>query len=185
MENKRADEKHSLSGISSCPKICPLKEIFEAICRQRWRGQISEQESSHAGQPRPQWMDWVRFTSAFLSLNSLQSSIQIYSALHFCLLIHLSSICNFCMVSVLIQLIGDTQCLCAFLPWRDPRVQSELKPPAKRWQILQLPSLLYLSADTERYRINGDISDITHIQQEGFCYWEIRQKCLIYMMSHL
>ena len=61
------------------PTILPLKEIFEAICPKRWRGQVSEQEVSHAGQPRPPVNGLLRFTYAFLFFFKILLKVQFTS----------------------------------------------------------------------------------------------------------
>ena len=61
------------------PTILPLKEIFEAICPKRWRGQVSEQEVSHAGQPRPPVNGLLRFTYAFLFFFNILLKVQFTS----------------------------------------------------------------------------------------------------------
>ena len=101
------------------PTILPLKEIFEAICPKRWRGQVSEQEVSHAGQPRPPVNGLLRFTYAFLFFFNILFKVQ-YKSTHCIYSFSFLSIClcNFCIVSVLIQLIWvRSACVLSCLGW--------------------------------------------------------------------
>ena len=137
------------------PTILPLKEIFEAICPKRWRGQVSEQEVSHAGQPRPPVNGLLRFTYAFLFSSKFYWKLNSLIAMHLFLFFLSICLCNFCIVSVLIQLIWvRSACVLSCLGWDPSSVR--IAPSSKT-----VPEIFCIciwgTEARERSRSNGNI----------------------------
>ena len=163
------------------PTILPLKEIFEAICPKRWRGQVSEQEVSHAGQPRPPVNGVLRFTYAFLFFFKILLKVQFTST-------HCNAFIPFLfypfvfVISVLFLFWYNWSgyaVLACFLVLAGARVQSQLHPPAKRCQ-KSFVSVSEVQKQREKQKQSMAIYKVGY--KVGYLLlWDIRHKCLIDM----
>ena len=118
------------------PTILPLKEIFEAIWPKRWRGfgdQARRQPCRRTLAPS-EWTAtlYLSFPIFCKFLFKVQCRIDNESSSFFCIsYLSVYYLWNFCFVSVLIQLMWDTQCLQqAFLPSLGP-TSVTIAPPTK------------------------------------------------------